>query len=239
MGQFFSDLITDSFSLARNNLLSALVRPEAELPHGPLTDSELAATCMLLMIAGHETTVNLLGNGLYLLLSHPEQLSLLRDNDSLMSNAIEEILRFESPVQRGTYRCTKESVEVGGILIPAGSTVTALIGSANRDPEIFDNPDTFDILRNPNPHLGFGQGIHFCLGASLARQEASIAFTRLLARLPNLRLQDHQRLHISKRRRLFNTFAGRLPNLFAQSPCVDRWGDNTIVRGLTSLPIVW
>lgn len=239
MGHFFADLINDSCSLSKENLLSSLIRPISALPHGKLSEDELIGTCMLLMIAGHETTINLLGNGLYLLLTHPEQLALLRSDDSLIANAIEEVLRFESPVQRGTYRCTKEAVEVGEVLIPAGSIVVALIGAANRDPVIFENPDTFNILRNPNPHLGFGQGIHFCLGASIARQEALIALTRLLHRLPNINLLIQKQQSISKRRRLFNILSGRSLSLFSQGTFIPSWSHNPIVRGLTSLPITW
>ena len=237
MGEFFSTLIKDSSSLTKSKLLSALIRPEEDLPHGPLTDSELIGTCMLLMIAGHETTVNLLGNGLYLLLTHPDQLALLRDDSTLMPNAIEEILRFESPVQRGTYRCAKEAVEVGNVLIPAGAMVAAMIGAANRDPDVFEDPEVFNILRTPNPHLGFGQGIHYCLGASIARQEAAIALQRLFARFPNICLVQPQQSQISRRRRLLNTLTRRSPGLFAKTPSYPCWERNTIVRGLTSLPI--
>lgn len=239
MGQFFSSLTTENSSVENNNLLSALVHPTVDLPHGPLTNSELAGTCMLLMIAGHETTVNLLGNCLYLLLSHPAQLSYIEADPGMLLNAIEETLRFESPVQRGTYRCTKEPVRIGDVMIPACSNVTALIGAANRDPDIFDHPDTFDITRKSIPHLGFGQGVHFCLGASLAREEASIALTRLFMRLPSLRLQEHAPCQLSRRRRVFNTITGRLPNLFAQKRFQPCWDPNTIVRGLTSLPVEW
>lgn len=239
MGQFFSIHVADHSSMKKDNLMSALKQPSCSLPHGRLSHSELAGTCMLLMIAGHETTVNLLGNGLYLLLTHSEQLLRLREDPTLMPDAIEEVLRYESPVQRGTYRCTKEPVKVGEVIIPAGANVTALIGAANRDPAIFNDPESFLITRKPNPHLGFGQGIHFCLGASLAREEASIAFRQLFSRLSNLRLKDMPKSKTSKRQRLFNALTGRLPNLFAQAALVPRWDSNTIVRGLKSLPIEW
>lgn len=222
MGQFFSILIKDSSSFAKSNLLSDLIRPEGDLPHGPLTDSELIGTCMLLMIAGHETTVNLLGNGLYLLLAHPDQLAFLRDDGSLIPSAIEEILRFYSPAQRGTYRCAKEPVEVGNIVIPAGAMVAAMIGAANHDPDVFENPEVFNILRNPNPNLGFGKGINYCFGASIARQEAAIRLQRLFERLPNIFLVQRQQSRIPRRRRPFNTLTRRSPGLFKKNSTFSR-----------------
>jgi len=236
MAGFFSDLVADQRSFPSDTLLADLLKSDIDPSYGRLTDQEIVGTCMLLMIAGHETTVNLLGNGLYLLLTHPEQMSLIKQNPSLINTAIEEILRFESPVQRGTYRCAKETVELGGSLITAGTVVGALIGSANRDENIFQNASKFDIKRDPNPHLGFGQGTHFCLGSSLAREEAAIAFNRLFKRLPNIQLQLSSQRRPSLPRRIL----ARIKHAYTQ-PKVNKqnsiWISNTIVRGLNSLPV--
>lgn len=131
-----------------------------------------------------------------------------------MSNAIEGIIHLESPVKRGRYRCTKEPAKVGGVFIAAGAIVTALIDASNGSSAISEQQDTFNIMRNTNQHLCFGQGIQNCLGTSLARQEVSIALTRLFARFPNLRLQTQQNPQFSTRRRVFNTFTGSLANYF-------------------------
>jgi len=140
------------------------------------------------MVAGHETTVNLLGNGLYLLLQDRERLDCVKRDPKLLPLALEETLRYESPVQLGTFRVAAETVEIGGKTIEAGALITAVIGAANRDPEVFPDPDVFDVGRTSNRHLGFGFGPHRCIGAQLARTEARIGFTRLFERLPNLAL---------------------------------------------------
>ncbi len=169
-----------------DNLLSQLVRAsdEDEL----LDEDELSATAMLLLGAGFETTVNLLGNGVDQLLRHPAELALLRDDPSLWPNAVEEVLRYDSPVQR-TARFARKDTEVGGVRIPAGSVVVTLLGSANRDPEVFTDPQRFDVRRaNARDHLSFSSGVHYCLGAALARMEGEVGMRRLFERFPDLAL---------------------------------------------------
>lgn len=223
MATFFAERLRDERANPGDTLLASLLAAEGD---AKLTDEELLGTCMLLMIAGHETTVNLLGNGLHLLFAHPEQMEVLKREPAVMPSAVEEMLRFESPVQRGTYRRTTEPIEIGGTTIPAGALVGALIGAANRDPDVFPDSDRFDIRRTPNPHLAFGHGIHYCIGAELARQEAGIAFTRLFARLPHLRPGK------AAPGRWWAAWRGRQK----ASP---RWIPSTVVRGLRELPIEW
>ncbi len=168
------------------DLISALIaHHEAEV----LTSGELLAFLILLLMAGNETTTNLIGNGLLALVRHPEQLELLRNNPELMDSAVEEILRFDSPVQ-GAVRLARKPAVIGGVEVDPGMLVLVLLGAANRDPSHFHRPDTFDITRSPNDHLAFGHGIHFCLGAQLARLEGSIAFASVLERFPRLSLAD-------------------------------------------------
>lgn len=170
-----------------DDLLSALI--QAEQTGDRLSEDELIATCVLLLLAGHETTQNLIGNGVHALLRHPEQLSRLRGEPALMKPAIEELLRFDSPVQF-TSRCLREDVRLGEIDLPRGMRVGLMIGSAHRDSSAFADPDGLDLAREHNPHVAFGAGIHFCLGAMLARTEAAIALRVLLSRLPGLALAD-------------------------------------------------
>ena len=170
-----------------DDLLTALIHAEDD--GDVLDDEELVAQTLLLYIAGHETTVNLIANGTLALLRHPGQLALLRDDPALVGNAVEELLRYDSPVQ-ASRRITLEPVTVGGVTIPAGAFVLASLGSANRD-ERFWGPDAAELnLRRENArqHVSFGAGPHHCLGASLARLEASIALARLTARFPGLTL---------------------------------------------------
>ncbi|MEW5810720.1 MAG: cytochrome P450 [Actinomycetota bacterium] len=156
---------------------------------GGLTDRVLRANAALLVGAGVETTVNLIGNGIVALLNHPEQLALLREDPDLWPSAIEEMLRFDSPVQM-TAREASRDTEVAGVPVARGTAVVLLLGGANRDPEVFDQPDRFDITRpNARDHLAFGSGIHVCLGAALARNEAVTALRALFDRYPDLRLQ--------------------------------------------------
>lgn len=229
MSAFFAERVADERARPGDTLLAELI---AATPGGrPLGPEELLGTCLLLMIAGHETTVNLLGNGLWLLLTHPGQLEPLRREPGLMASAIEEMLRYESPVQRGTYRRTIEPVEIGGTVIPAGERVAALIGAANRDPAVFADPELFDIRRNPNPHLAFGHGIHYCLGAALARDEAAIAFSKLFTRLPGLRLATEPPAGPAWLRWLRGPQAGK--------PATPSWIPSTMVRGMHALPVEW
>lgn len=152
-----------------------------------LTEKELLHNCIFLLNAGHETTTNLIGNGLVALLAHPAERQRLIDNPSLIKTAVEEMLRFESSNQLGN-RMTVEPVELGGIAMPAGTLVTLCIGAANRDPAQFTDPENLDIGRTPNRHLAFGTGAHQCAGMALARLEGAIAIARFLARFPNYAL---------------------------------------------------
>jgi cytochrome P450 len=173
----------------RDDLISALVSVCEEGER--LTADELISTCMLLLNAGHEATVNAAGNGLLALLRHPEQLARLRSDPSLLTTAIEEMLRFDAPLQL-FHRFAYEEFEYSGVVLARGDTVGFLYGSANRDPRVFERADQFDVGRQPNRHLAFGAGAHFCLGAPLARLELEILFTTLLRRLPGIRLEGTQ-----------------------------------------------
>jgi cytochrome P450 len=152
-----------------------------------LTEKELLHNCIFLLNAGHETTTNLIGNGLVALLHHPDQKQRLIDRPDMIKTAVEEMLRYESSNQLGN-RMTTEPVELGGIAMPAGTPVTLCIGAANRDPAQFPDPETFDIGRNPNRHLAFATGAHQCAGMALARLEGAIAVSRFLARFPRYAL---------------------------------------------------
>jgi cytochrome P450 len=157
-----------------------------------LTEDELVTTCILLLNAGHEATVNVSGNGLLALLEHPDQLARLRDDPGLLPTAIEELMRFDSPLQL-FERTATEDVEIGGITVSAGQKIAALLGSANRDPAAFDEPDTLDVGRADNPHISFGAGVHFCIGAPLARVELQASFGALLDRTSRLELASPAR----------------------------------------------
>jgi cytochrome P450 len=184
---------------------------EAEERGSKLTNEELTANVILLFGAGHETTVNLIGNGLLALHRNPDQLRLLRENPSLAANAVEELLRYDSSVQ-GTGRTALEDVEIGGTLVRKGETVLSLLGAANRDAVVYAEPDRLDITRANVRPLSFGGGIHFCLGAQLARIEAEIAIATLLRRFANLTLDD---------------------------PEHPDWRQSFILRGLMELPASW
>lgn len=155
-----------------------------------LTEDELVAMLLLLLVAGYETTMNLISNGTLTLLQHPDQLARLQQNPDLAESAIEEILRYSTPVEFATPRITREDVVIGSVTIPRGALVGACLGSANRDESQFPNPETFDITREPNRHVAFGMGAHFCTGAALARLEAKIAITTLFRRFPGLHLTE-------------------------------------------------
>ena len=174
-----------------------------------LTEEELLSTCGLLFSAGHETTTNLIGNGLLALLRAPDQLQRLRAEPDLLPAAVDELCRYDSPVQF-IYRVSMEDVDVGGTTIPAGSLVTLLLGSANRDPDAFPDPDRLDVSRRPRYYLSFGTGAHACLGGFLARLEAEVALGQLLALSPGLALLDE--------------------------PLA--WHPNPIFRGLERLPVI-
>ncbi|WP_069812967.1 cytochrome P450 family protein [Streptomyces sp. TP-A0874] len=173
------------------DLLSALIRTRDE-EGDRLSREELLGTVWLLLVAGHETTVNLIANGVLALLRHPEQLAALRADLSLIDRAVEEMLRYDGPVETPTYRFATEPVEIGGTVIPGGGElVLVALADANRDPGRFPEPDRFDIHRPPGGHIAFGHGIHFCLGAALARLEARTAIRGLLEHCPELALDAH------------------------------------------------
>ncbi len=185
MRPYITAMIEDRRRNPRKDLMSKFVAAEASGER--LTETELVSTCVTLFVAGHETTLSLIANTLFLLLSHPEQLRLLRENPDLLAPAIEESLRFESPVSRQP-RKMKADTELGGKLLKKGQMAFQMLNSANRDPAYFTDPETFNIRREKNRHMAFGQGIHFCVGAVLARTEAFVAIGTTLRRLPNLRL---------------------------------------------------
>lgn len=170
----------------KDDLFSAMATVVDE--GGKLSREELFANTIILLAAGHETTTNLIGNGMLALLRHPEQMQALRDNPARMENAVEEMMRYDNPVQV-TYRVAAEDVAMDGKEIQQGQIVNLLLGAANRDPARFSDPDHFDITRADTHHIGFGAGIHYCIGSSLARLEGQIVFDRFLQRFPNLRLE--------------------------------------------------
>jgi pimeloyl-[acyl-carrier protein] synthase len=205
---YLREIVAERRAEPREDLVSALIAAESE--GGPLDEEELIAMCVLLLVAGHETTVNLIGNGVLALLRHPEQLELLRSRPDLYDGAVEELLRFDSSVQF-TFRYAREDIELRGRSISRGEQVGLVLGSANRDPERFSDPDRLDVTRASLHHLAFGMGIHFCLGAPLARLEARLALETLFRRLPGLRL--------------------------VEEPL--RWRPGIGFRGLEALPLRW
>jgi cytochrome P450 len=186
MAEYFWQLIQAKRAQPGDDLVSALI--EATDAGQRLDEGELMATLFLMIVAGHETTVNLIANGVLAFLRHPEQLALVRERPELLPNAIEEILRFDGSVTVATHRAVTEDVEIGGVTIPAGEIALIGLSSANRDSCQFADADTFDITRPTAGHLGFGHGVHYCLGAPLARLEGEIAFRKLFERFPNMRL---------------------------------------------------
>jgi cytochrome P450 PksS len=184
--RFFRDLLKLRREQPGDDLISSLLRAEDAADR--LSEPELVAMVFLLLFAGHETTQNLIGNGTLALLQHPDQLQKLREHPELIDSAVEELLRFSHPIEQAVPRFAREDVELQGYEIPRGSVVTALIASANHDEAVFDNPERLDITRSPNRHLTFGKGIHFCLGAPLARLEARITLLTLVQRFPAMRL---------------------------------------------------
>ncbi|PJE17144.1 cytochrome P450 [Mycobacterium sp.] len=184
---YLADIIAARRRAPREDLISAMIAAQEE--RDALTDAELLATGNLLLLAGHETTTNLIGNGTLALLREPDQWKRLGKEPALLPTAIEELLRYDGPVQ-ATVRVALEDVAIDDQVIPEGSLVLVSIGSANHDPDTFENPDQLDLARVPNPHLAFGFGTHFCLGAPLARLEARLAFDALTQRFPGLSLMN-------------------------------------------------
>ena len=183
--ELLDDLIGQRRRSPGDDLLSALI--EAEDGGDRLSHDELVATVALLLIAGHETTANLVGNGLLALLRHPHAFEQLRSDPAVDRSAVEELLRHDGPVQM-VQRITLEPVELGGRHIPTGRIVVPLIAAANRDPSAFDEPESLDLRRDPNPHLAFGAGAHFCIGASLARLEGRIALGTICRMFPSMQV---------------------------------------------------
>jgi cytochrome P450 len=171
-----------------NDLVSSLIA-ETDSDGARLNEDELVTTCTLLLNAGHEATVNVVGNGLTALLTHPDELETVRADPSLIPVAVEELIRYDSPLQLFERTAMADTV-IGDVIVTAGTKIAALLGAANRDPAAFVEPDRFDIERADNPHLGFGAGIHFCVGAPLARVELQASLTTLLQRFPGLALAE-------------------------------------------------
>jgi cytochrome P450 PksS len=184
---------------------------KAEEAADKLNEDELLAMVFLLLLAGHEITVNLIGHGNLALIENPNEMRMLLSEPSLVKPAVEELLRYTSPVFTTTERYARADAVVHRVTIPRGEMTLGVIGSANRDETVFDKPNELQITREPNKHLSFGQGIHFCLGAPLARMEAQIAFNTLLRRLPDLALKN--------------------------PPHSLRWRPSIFLRGLASLPV--
>jgi len=184
---FVRDLVRRKVAQPGDDILTQLITAEDE-SGDKLTEDELVAMVFLLVVAGFETTVHLISNGIHTLLTHPDQLALLRANPALIHSAVEEILRHRGPVQSTKPGYAKEDIELHGKTIPKGKPIMPLFAAANHDPRVFDEPLRFDITREPNRHLGFGHGVHFCLGAHLARAEARIAILKLLERYEHLDL---------------------------------------------------
>ena len=181
--QYMKDLIPSREGISGDDMMARLLSAQEE---GQISDIELAAQLVQFIAAGHITTLDMLGNGMYLFLRHPDQFEMLKGNPKLAAQAVEEIVRYESSIQL-TQRLATEDVEIGGKKIKKGSIVYAVLGSANRDPEVFEDPDRFDITRTPGKHLGFGGGAHYCIGANLARMEGQIAFQSLAERIPDIK----------------------------------------------------
>lgn len=208
LAELLSALIEHKRTSPADDVLTSLVHASDD--SDGFTEEELLSTAFLLILAGYETTVNLIGNGIVALLRQPEQLAPLRADPSLLPGAIEEFLRFDSPINISTVRVTTEDVHLDGVDIPADELVMIALLAANRDAEQFDDPDVLDITRKPNAHLAFGHGIHYCLGAPLARLEGRIAIQRLLATFDRITLD---------------------------ADTVPRYRKSFLMRGMVSLPV--
>ncbi|MFF0087061.1 cytochrome P450 [Streptomyces canus] len=209
---YIVDLIAAKRASPGEDLLSAMIHA-VDAGGDRLSPDELIGMSVLLLVAGHETTANLIGNGMRALFTHPDQLAALRADFGLLDNAIEEMLRYDGPVETCTDRLALTDVEMGGVTIPAGSTVLIALADADRDPQRFKNPDRFDILRDTRGHIAFGHGLHHCLGAPLARMEGRIAVRTLLERCPGLRADADE----------------------AELP----WIPGLLIRGVRTLPVRW
>jgi cytochrome P450 len=209
MVRYYRALLAAKRQRPADDLLSALItaRDQGE----GLRENELVSMAFLLMLAGHETTVNLIASGMLALLLNPAEFARLRADPALIGGAVEELLRYVSPVNHATYRVTAEPVEIGGVYIGAGEAVIVALSSADRDPSRYADPERLDLGRDSSGHLAFGHGIHYCLGAPLARLEAEIAFGGLLDRFGSMRL------------------AVPVDSL--------RWRPSTLIPGLEALPV--
>ena len=205
---YLRELVAPRRKEPKDDLISALVMAEDQ--GDSFTQEELFSMCVLLIFAGHETTTNLIGNGILALLNNPSELAKLRQNPSLIVPAIEEIIRYDGPVQT-TTRTALEPLEIGGKQMAKGDRISLTLGAANRDPAQFPDPDRMDITRGENRHVGFGFGIHFCLGAALGRMESQLAIGAMVGRMPELRLESADLV----------------------------WRDNPILRGVNSLPVAF
>jgi cytochrome P450 len=183
---YLIEVIAERRARPEDDLVSALI--SARDGDASLTEAELLAGIALLLIAGHETTVNLIGNGVLALLRAPDQMELLRSRPELLPAAVEELLRYDGPVERASQRVALEDMQIAGTFVPKGAWVHVSLGAADRDPAVFDDPDRLDVTRAPKRHVAFGHGIHFCLGAPLARLEGQVAIGGLLERFPGLAL---------------------------------------------------
>jgi len=209
--RYVRKLVKERRAEPRDDLVSALIRAEESGEH--LNEDEMVAMIVLLLIAGHETTVNLIGNGTLALLTHPDEMARLRNDPEMIQPAVEELLRFDGPLTMATERFARTDVDVAGVAVPRNALVFAVLSSANRDERQFERADTLDLSRAENKHLAFGLGAHYCLGAPLARLEGQIALNTLLRRAPDLRLAV-------PREKL-------------------RWRRGFVLRGLSSLPVAW
>ncbi|WP_113702363.1 cytochrome P450 family protein [Nonomuraea lactucae] len=186
---YISGLMREKRRHPGDDVISCLLHAEA--PGGELDETEIIALIFLLLVAGYETTINLIGNGMLALLQNRDQLTLLRGRPELLESAVEELLRYGSPAEFSTWRFTLKPFQVGETVIPAGQPVLVVLSAANRDPHAFSDPNRLDIQRSDNPHLSFGRGAHYCLGAALARLEGRIAFGALIEQFPDMKLAIH------------------------------------------------
>jgi cytochrome P450 len=209
MFHYFSKLVAEKGAHPADDLVSALI--DARDSGDSLNERELMSMLWLLLVAGHETTANLIASGTLALLTNPAQLARLRSDPSLLPGAVDELLRYVNPLNHATERFTLEPVEIGGVTIPAREWVLCVTSSANRDPDRFPGADRLDVGRDAGGHVAFGHGIHFCLGAPLARIEGEVAFGALLARFPSLSL--------------------------AADPASLRWRKSSLIHGLETLPV--
>jgi cytochrome P450 len=208
--EYFSALIAERRAQLGDDLLSTLIRAEEEGDR--LSSDELVSQALGLLIAGFETTIGLIGNGIHALIRHPDELRKLAAEPGLIASAVEECLRFEGPIVL-TSRILREDTPFGDTLVPKDRLVWAVLAAANRDPEQFPDPERFDIARSPNEHLAFGGGAHFCLGAHLARMESQVAIGTLVRRAPELELASGE---LEWGRSLFRVLA-RLPVRIAKA----------------------